>query len=89
MTWLMEIIKVWQEEQFPIKYCVIEHLILLQIRNMMGIKEVLLQWFINSLINTLLVVVLKMKICQTNNWQTYYTNQVLENFKKEKYNGLL
>ena len=38
MTWLMEIIKVWQEEQFLIKYCVIEHLILLQIRNMMGIR---------------------------------------------------
>ena len=29
------------------KYCVIKHLILLKIQNMMDIKEVLLQWFIN------------------------------------------
>ena len=38
-----------------------------KIRNMMDIREVLLQWFINFLIKKLLVVVLKMRICQTSN----------------------
>ena len=33
----------------------------------MGIKGVFLQWFINFLIKKLLVVVLKMRKCQTNN----------------------
>ena len=32
------------------KYCVIKHLILLNILNMMDIKEVLLKWFIIFLI---------------------------------------
>ena len=32
------------------KYCVIKHLILLKIQNMMNIKDVLLQWYINFLI---------------------------------------
>ena len=50
MTWLMEILKIYLEEQLPIKYCVIKHLILLKIRNIMDIKRVLLQWFIIFLI---------------------------------------
>ena len=33
-----------------IKYCVIKHLILLKIKNMMDIKGVLRQWFLNFLI---------------------------------------
>ena len=33
----------------------------------------------------LLVVVLKIRICQTSNYLKNYVNQVLENFKKEKY----
>ena len=42
------------EEQL-IKYSVTKHLILLKIQNMMDIKEVFLQWFINVLIKNLLV----------------------------------
>ena len=38
------------------------HLILLKIQNMMDIKGVLLQWFINVWMKKLLVVLLKMKI---------------------------
>ena len=30
MTWLMEILKVYLEEQLLIKYCVVKHLILLK-----------------------------------------------------------
>ena len=37
------------EEQLLIKYYMIKHLILLKIQNMMDIKEVFLQWFINVL----------------------------------------
>ena len=34
-----------EKEQLLTKYCVINHLILLKIKNMMNIKGVLLQWF--------------------------------------------
>ena len=50
MKCLMEILKILLEEQFLIKYCVIKHLILLKIKNMMDIKGVLRQWFLNFLI---------------------------------------
>ena len=53
--------------QLLIKYCVIKHSILLKILNMMDIKKVLLQWFINLLIKRSLVAVLKMRIFQTKN----------------------
>ena len=43
--------------------------ILLKIQNMIDIKRILLQWFTNLLIKRLLVVVLKMKKCQTSNLQ--------------------
>ena len=66
-------------KQLLINYCVIRHLILLKILNMMDIKEVLLQWFINVLIKRLLlpmhgqsfymVVLSKTRICQNNNQQ--------------------
>ena len=39
--------KVLPSRQLLIKYCVIKHLILLKIQNMMYIKKVSLQWFIN------------------------------------------
>ena len=39
MAWLMEILKIWLEEQLLIKYCIIKHLILLQMRNMFYIKN--------------------------------------------------
>ena len=41
-TWFMEILKILLERQLLKKYCVIKHLILLKIHNMMDIKEVLL-----------------------------------------------
>ena len=47
MTWLMEILKIDFEEQLLIKHCVIKHLILLKILNIMDIKESLLQWILN------------------------------------------
>ena len=43
------------EEKLLIKYCVIKHLILLKIRNMMNINVDLLQWFINFLKKNLLL----------------------------------
>ena len=41
------------EKRLLIKYYIIKHLILLKIQNMMDIKEVLLQWFINLWIRSL------------------------------------
>ena len=64
MTWLMEILEIQLEEQFP-KYCVIKNLVFLKIRNMMDIKEVLCQWFTNSLIKSSSSGIKKMRIFQT------------------------
>ena len=44
MTWLMEILKIWIEEQLLIKYCVIKYIKLLK---MIDINVDLLQWSIN------------------------------------------
>ena len=46
---------------------VIKHLIVLIIRDMIDINVYLLDWFINLLITSLLVVMLKAKVFQTNN----------------------
>ena len=42
----MQILRICTEVQPLTKYCLISDLILLKIKNMMDIKEVLLQWFI-------------------------------------------
>ena len=55
----------------------------------MGINVHLFQWSIDFLIKRLLVAVLKMKICQTKSYLKNYTNQLLENLRKEKYTNLL
>ena len=34
MTWLMKNLKSYVEEQFPIKYCAVKHLILLNIQKL-------------------------------------------------------
>ena len=41
-------------------------------------------WFINFLIKKLQVVVLKMTLNKTNNFQMNFISQLLRNFKKEK-----
>ena len=67
MTRLTEILKIEIEKQLLIKYYVIKHLILLKIQNTMDINVVLLQWFINFLIKSLLVEELKMILILINN----------------------
>ena len=62
----MEILKICQEEQLLIKYYLIKRLILLKIQIIMVIKEVLLQWFINFLIKSLYVLLLKARLFQTS-----------------------
>ena len=47
MTWPMEILMIELEEQLLLKYCMINHSILLKIRNTMDINVDFLQWFIN------------------------------------------
>ena len=67
MTRLTEILKIEIEKQMLIKYYVIKHLILLKIQNTMDINVVLLQWFINFLIKSLLVEELKTILILINN----------------------
>ena len=50
----------------------------------MDVNVDLLQLSINVLIKKLLVEQLKLKICQTKRFLENYTNQLLENFIKEK-----
>ena len=86
-------------------YCVIKHLILLKIQNIMDINADLLQWFTQFLIKSLLLRalgqrtslhkikfggrLLKVKLFQTNNQLKNYTNQLLKNLKSKKYTYLL
>ena len=56
---------------------------------MMDIKEVLCQWFINSLIKSSSSGIEKMRIFQTKSQLKIYTNQLLENSRKEKYTYLI
>ena len=63
--------------------------ILLKIQNMMDTNVDLLQGFITFLIKNLLVEQLKVKIFPIKNQQKNYTNQLLENLIKEKYNRFL
>ena len=72
----------------------VQHLILLKILNMMGIKEGLPLWFINVLIKSPLrfqinlhqaVVLLIMRLNKIFNQLKNYKNQLLENFEKEKF----
>ena len=55
----------------------------------MSIKKVLLKWSISDLIKNLLAAVLKMRVCQTSNYQKNDTNQLIENSLTEKYNHIL
>ena len=52
------------------------HLILIKIRHMMDIKTDLIQRFKTFLIKNLLVVALKMRMFQTNNYLQNYKNQL-------------
>ena len=53
MTWLIETSKIKLEEQVLIKYYVLKYLILPKIQNIIDIKGVLLQRFINFKIKKL------------------------------------
>ena len=55
-------------------------------RNMMDIKMILLQWFIIFMITNVQVEQLEVRIFQTKNKRKNYTNELLENLIKEKYN---
>ena len=82
--WILEVLKIYLEEQLLIKYHVIKHSILLKIQNIREIIVDLLQWFTNFLIKTLQVVILKVKLSKTKNHLKNYTNQLLEHLIKEE-----
>ena len=74
MTWLKNILKSYIEEQLLIKYCMINHLILLKILNMMDINVEGFQWLMNFLIKKFVVKQLKIKISQKKSYLKNYTN---------------
>ena len=84
----MEILNIHHKEQLQIKYYVKKYLLLLKIQNMMNIKEVLFIWFMIVLKKrpklVVLNLLLKMKLNKINNYLKNFTNQLLENLKKEK-----
>ena len=71
----MEILRIYQEEYCPIMYDVTKHLILLKIQNVIDVNVDLHQSYIKSLVKrllpcmqiNLLVVIFKIRLCQTNN----------------------
>ena len=62
-----------------------KHLILLKIQNMMDIKEVLLQYFINPLIKILLVVALKMEIFLLKKLAEKWRKSIIRMFSEKNY----
>ena len=56
-------VKGFLELELPNKYYMIKHFILLNIQNIMDVNADLLEWFINFSIKSLLVVILKVKLC--------------------------
>ena len=84
MTWLIEILKTWLEEQLLIKYCVIKHLILLRIQNMMNIKEILLQWSKNFLIKKTAGTGIKNENMSDRRTKEELYKPIIRKFKKGK-----
>ena len=84
MTWLMEILNTYLEEQLLIKYYVIKHLILLKIQNMININVYLLHWFTKFLIRKLQAVILKIRIGQTKNYQKSCIKSIIRKIEKRK-----
>ena len=62
-----------------------KHLILLKIQNMMDIKEVLLQYFINPLIKILLVVALKIEIFLLKELAEKWRKSIIRMFSEKNY----
>ena len=79
----MEILKIQLEEQPLIKHCMIKHLILLKIKNMIDIKGVLIQWFINFLIRKTSGGAVKNEIMQNKELAEVLHKPILENFGKK------
>ena len=77
MTWLMEILRIYLEEQSRIKYFLTEFLTSQKIQNMTDINTDLLQWFENFLIKRMLRF-------QINPHLIEIKKQKLKKFKKFK-----
>ena len=67
----------------------IKHLVLLKIQNMMNINVDLLKWFINFLIKKTSGETVKNENIFNKELAEDYTNQLLKDSRKEKYNHLL
>ena len=84
MEWLMLILKISLDKQLLIKYCVIKHLLLLKIQNMMHIKENFLQCSIKFFDKKLLAVVLKSENICNNELVEELHKPIIRKFKTRK-----
>ena len=83
-------LKDWTRRTLLIKYCVITHLILPNIENVMDTKGNFFQWFIKFLIKRLQQGgTIKTEITSNKELPEGYNNQLLEPLRKEKYTHLL
>ena len=92
MVKFVQILEIWEKEQFVKNGYVINLLILLKIQNMVVINTVLLQWFIYVLIYKSADAIvsgcaIKSELCQANNQQGL-PYQLLGNLKNKKYTHL-
>ena len=88
MTWLMQIITIYLEHAL-MKHYAIKHLIFSKNPKYDRYQKILAS-MANRIINKkLLVVLLKMKVCKTKNYQNIYANKLLEKLNEKKYTHLL
>ena len=89
MTWLMQITTIYLEEHALMKHYAIKYLMFSKNPKYDKYQKILAS-MANRIINKkLLVVLLKMKVCKTKNYQNIYTNKLLEKLNEKKYTHLL
>ena len=81
MTWFLEILKMYLEEQLLIKHCLIKYLILLKTQNMMDVKRFSLQWLIGFLTAG---VAVKNEIMQNKELPEELHKPIITIFEKQK-----
>ena len=84
MTRLMEVLKIYLEEQLLMEYCIIKHLILLKIQNMMGYQHGLASMVYNFFDKKSFVSDLKGEIMLNQELAEELHKPIIRKFKKQK-----
>ena len=89
MTWLTQIITIYLEEHTQMKHYAIKHLIFSKNPKYDRYQKILASMANRIIKKKLLVVLLKMKVCKTKNYQNIYTNKLLGKLNEKKYTHFL